>query len=333
MRVSANDQTMTNNVLYYPYIRVPQNAWFLRVLLYWDSVGSIVPYSYLHNPQKLGKYMRELVAEGLVKQIIPSDHIHKIPHFSEVFIDTATQYKSKLERNNMALDDLPTSRIHIDKLDSIGDELCDMKLAKLDKYPWFLVKSDLANMFMAYLAGTLSCLPEIKSRPITDTIQQLNIYHTLRTDRNIILDKLLPSPQRNLTALEIAQFKSKNQKYLAKFRNKIELFIIEASAITNEEMRKEMVGRFISGSKDDIDNIVSAMESQGWVDIIFGSLLSYGGAGLTYLEAIKSANLLGAIAAAFGVGMAINTTFQEIRSTRLLGDSYFAYAFLAGSKL
>lgn len=34
---------MARKVLYFPYISVPESAWFTRVLLYWDEVGSIVP--------------------------------------------------------------------------------------------------------------------------------------------------------------------------------------------------------------------------------------------------------------------------------------------------
>jgi hypothetical protein len=34
---------MADAVIYFPYIRVPDNEWFTRVLLYWDQLGTIVP--------------------------------------------------------------------------------------------------------------------------------------------------------------------------------------------------------------------------------------------------------------------------------------------------
>ena len=32
--------------IYYPYIKVPNSAWFTRTLLYWDEVGAIVRVSH-----------------------------------------------------------------------------------------------------------------------------------------------------------------------------------------------------------------------------------------------------------------------------------------------
>jgi hypothetical protein len=55
---------MADKVLYFPYIRVPDSEWFTQVLLYWDEVGSIVPYEYVYSPEKLGPHMRELVQLG-----------------------------------------------------------------------------------------------------------------------------------------------------------------------------------------------------------------------------------------------------------------------------
>jgi hypothetical protein len=74
---------MVDKVLYFPYIRVPGNEWFTRVLLYWDEVGSIVPSEYIYRPESLGTYMRELVQAQLVRQVLPGDYIPKIPKFKE----------------------------------------------------------------------------------------------------------------------------------------------------------------------------------------------------------------------------------------------------------
>ena len=35
-----------NNVLYYPYVNLPESAWLIRMLLYYDKVGTITPPSY-----------------------------------------------------------------------------------------------------------------------------------------------------------------------------------------------------------------------------------------------------------------------------------------------
>ncbi|HHT9131146.1 MAG TPA: hypothetical protein ACFYED_01530 [Candidatus Tripitaka californicus] len=78
---------MADKVLYFPYIRVPENEWFTRVLLYWDEIGSIVPSEYIYRPEALGNYMIELLQSGLVRQVFPGDYTHKIPKFEEAFLE------------------------------------------------------------------------------------------------------------------------------------------------------------------------------------------------------------------------------------------------------
>src|SRR5687767_12820338 len=77
---------MRNNVLYFPYISVPSSTWFTRTLLYWDTVGSIVPYDYIVNPDMHDEYTRSLVQANLVTQVIPGEHLYRIPQFTESFI-------------------------------------------------------------------------------------------------------------------------------------------------------------------------------------------------------------------------------------------------------
>jgi hypothetical protein len=61
-----------DGVIYYPYIRLPESAWFSRAVLYWDSVATIVPDQWIADPDKLEPYTRELVQLGVVTQLLPS---------------------------------------------------------------------------------------------------------------------------------------------------------------------------------------------------------------------------------------------------------------------
>lgn len=320
---------MTENVLYFPYIRVPDNAWFTRVLLYWDSVGSIVPYEYTYHPERLGSHMLSLLTEGLVKQIIPGQHTYKVPNFVDAFIDSAERHKRRLKITKDSLSKLPTFRVHIEKLDDIGNKLCQMGLAREASYPWYEIEARLANQFMAYLAGVLSSLPEVKSRPITDEQAQLNIYESSDQYRGIILENLLPSPSGGVTPTALSHFKSKNQNQLLKFRNEIESFILQVASVSDKRLRDEMLNRFVVKAKVDIDAIVEAMASQGWAKISFGRFLSYAVAGATLTDAIATGGLLTTIAAAFGVGASAYTTYQETKLPEGVKDSYAAYAALA----
>ncbi len=320
---------MTNNVLYYPYIRVPNNDWFTRVLLYWDTVGSIVPYEYISNPEALGPHMRSLLTEELVKQVIPGYHIHKAPNFTDAFVQRAETFRAQHNLEPGSLANLPTFRIHMEKLGDIGDELCKMGLARQSDYPWYDIESRLADIFMAYLAGVLSNIPEVDSRPITDTSDQLSLYESPEMIRTLVLDDLLPAPSGGVPASDLSRFKSKNKKFLIKFRSQIESFIIQAGSIPELTTRKEMVNHFLTSAKVEIDNIVDAMKTQGWTKISTGRFFTYTAAGVALADAIATGGLLTTIAAAFGTAASVYTTYRETKLPDAFQNSFVAYAALA----
>ena len=129
-----------DKVIYFPYINVPKNRWFAHVLLYWNEVGSIVPYGYINNPEKLRPHMREFVKAGLVKQVIPGRYVRCIPQFKEAFLELINNHEIIKERISRKLNTLRTIRIHMEKLDDLADDLCDMGLADQRVYPWFVGK-------------------------------------------------------------------------------------------------------------------------------------------------------------------------------------------------
>src|SRR6267142_2010262 len=204
---------MADKVLYFPYIRVPDSEWFTQVLLYWDEVGSIVPYEYVHSPEKLGSHMKDLVQVGLVKQIFPNEHVGNIPRFTEAFLEYIDRADFPIKPNSIELASTETSQIHIEKLNKIANGLVDRGLAKLDHDPWFNVERTVADQFMAYLAGVLSETDDLKSVPITDQERSLVNFslpsaekydwkQKLSELRPFILQDLLPVPSGGVGAEE-----------------------------------------------------------------------------------------------------------------------------------
>ena len=61
------------NLLYYPYINIPRTDWSTRSLLYYETVGSIVPQNYFYEPENYEPFMRELVQNELVIPINPME--------------------------------------------------------------------------------------------------------------------------------------------------------------------------------------------------------------------------------------------------------------------
>lgn len=154
-----------SRALYYPYIKVPKGPWFTRLLLYWDKVGAIVPYEYIEDPDKLGPYMVGLVRERLVEQIIPGQYLGRIKNFKRAFlqyIDTK-DFKAKYRSS--------WPQVHMEKLQRVGDELCNRGLARKvgrEYSPWYRVEPRTAAMFMAYLAAVLGQITEEEFFPISE---------------------------------------------------------------------------------------------------------------------------------------------------------------------
>jgi hypothetical protein len=129
-----------NNVLYFPYISVPNSAWFTRILLYWDSVSSIAPLDFWEEPGKLTAHMRSLVRVGLVRQVHPGGYIYDIPGFDDEFLSFLEGLDSELDVRRSRFNDGTRFRIHAEKMGSIPDALVAMSLAEEDGYPWFQVE-------------------------------------------------------------------------------------------------------------------------------------------------------------------------------------------------
>ncbi len=122
---------MTNGVLYFPYIRVPESPWFTRVLLYWDQVGSIVPAEFVSTPEKLGSYMQELVQVELVKQVFPDHYVYDIPNFARVFLELIDSNPAIRNAQRADHRNWETTQIHIAKFGKeLASQLCKRNLAK-----------------------------------------------------------------------------------------------------------------------------------------------------------------------------------------------------------
>lgn len=320
---------MSSNVLYYPFIRVPESDWFTRILLYWDSVASIVPYEYTQQPERLGAYMQSLLTEGLVRQVIPRDYLHRVRSFADAFIEFAESYRKSLRVTESRRRNLPTYRVHIEKLDNIAERLCQMGLARRAEYPWYDIEARLAAQFMAYLAGVLSKVPEFNSQPITDQKSQVGLYESPDTTRTIVVERLLPAPSGGIRVADLALFKSKHTALLRRFRNRIESFILQVGAVPSLRQRKQIVDAFIREAKDEIDVIVDAMQTQGWKRITVARFLSYTAGGAALADAIATGGLLSIIAGAFGIGGAAYTTVGEHGVPDAFQGSFVAYAAIA----
>ncbi len=267
---------MKNKALYYPYINLPKKEWTFKTLLYWDSLLSIVPSSYIYNPEELEPFMLELVKEGLVEQVFPVDHLHKVKNYDEIFLNYIEEKYIKSKRKLSG----EYSKIHMEKLNSISNELIKMNLAiEADSYPWVLVEKNVANDFMIYLANTLAGIND--AIPVSDKIGNAKLYDKQKsfyankkhkTIHNTILDAVLPYPDEKLSISEIVRFKENHGELLPEFRKFIDKKSYKLSIIKGREYREEKIKEVIDDIREESLKIQDAMKSR-FQKIAFGSIL------------------------------------------------------------
>lgn len=317
-----------SRALYYPYIRVPKSPWFTRVLLYWDKVGAIVPYDYIQNPDKLGRYMVGLVREQLVEQIIPGQYLWQVKNFKFAFLQyiDAQDFKAKYSGS--------WPKVHMEKLQEIGDELCKRGLAKKQgtKYsPWYKVEPRTAARFMTYLASVLGQIGEEKFYPITEASEGLSpfINESARLQfrtRKIILEAILPAPSREIEPARLSDFKAAHKKELRRFRLEVEDKISELSSIARKRDRDRRTRDIVKYLRAEVDELANRMsEEKKWPKIGFADFCAVVGSGVSAWKAVLDQDF------AFGLtGVAVSlapAVYNAFRGSEFqLADQPLAYA-------
>src|SRR4051812_20592192 len=68
-------------------MRAPADAWFTRVLLYWDRVGLIVPGRMAQDVRRVGLYTAQLIQQRLLLPITPDGEVGFVGSYLQPFID------------------------------------------------------------------------------------------------------------------------------------------------------------------------------------------------------------------------------------------------------
>jgi hypothetical protein len=291
---------MMTGLLYFPYISIPDTPWLTRSLLYWDEVGSIVPYDYIHVPENLTPFMRDLVASQLVRQVFPEQYTWQIHDFEDSFIaylERDPQFAKLLEavRKGKAFRTRP---IHIEKLAGLMRRLIRLGVARRGSGPWVDVHEVVAEKFMAYLAMIIGVMTDLQ--PASDQLSGLK-HVALRgskkpswspvrdSERTLILRDVLPVPDQIPNVDSLLRFKQDNGPLLRNFRTQVEHFLLdlEASPKPQRAARKRL---FLQSVADEKKHIEELIRRQRWSIFGLGSLASLGSAGVTFIQAFASGN-------------------------------------------
>jgi len=327
-----------NKILYYPYINVPRTEWTLRTLLYYESIGSIVPQEYFYNPERhYEPFMLELVRNELVVPINPITVLERPWQVSEQFLKYIEKNNIRLERarlnfslgrdSQIHLDKFKGARIHSDKFDeNILHHLEQLGLARRGKDRWYDVESKTANHLMKFLATIISS--KLEMLPTTDYVKPAFFRRPAinqHRKRETILSNLIPFPEE-INLKKVKKFKEKHFDLLDVFKNKVELIVLDPNIIEGTDLFNEKV-RELQFRKEELS---ARMNESQFGNIIFGTVCGIIGA----VKGLASAETTGAIIGAFpGFASAIHSALKFERAENVFDQSGLKYLALADKRL
>lgn len=327
---------MTDNILYYPYISLPENIWTYRALLYYDNLGVIIPNSYIRNPEEHSKEMLNLIRANLVDQIRPIDYTDDLEEFKDGFLDELLSPKRRvdLKRNSFRLGNF--SRIHVEKFDKgLMRALVELGLARQgDDWAWWDVESQTAFMLMTYLASIISIRDN--RLPITDSISNENRFTSINkrnTDklqlRNRILNEILPLPSK-ISINKLENFKGKYLNELRTFRRSVESLIIELNKYNKDDGDfDELYKLKIEEITERKNFLTGQMKKPSFGKIVFGTLSTISASGYAIVDTPVE-KLIWVLPSLVSAAYTVVTSYQN---SVLLKKEDFRYLALVDKKL
>jgi len=320
--------------LYYPYIRVPEDAWFTRVLLYWDGVGTILPQSLAGSASVVGSYTSTLIDAGLVQPVWPAEDILRIDGFAERFfaiIDADDEIRRMGER---PVEHGAAGQIHEEKFtDEIFRGLHERGLGeRSEDSSWWKIESRTAGIYMAYLAASLGALEHLRMDPVSDSTAlfvpapESAVAHA-EALRLGLLEAVLPGPAQPVSVEEVVSFKEAHADELTAFRTVIESELMRIAVIDDEEARTREKSLTEDRLRQQVDEIAAEMHRRRWPKVVFGTI-----AGLASIAATATAAVgTGGVALAFAAPGVISGAYAAVEGfpRRQTSTSPLAFAALA----
>lgn len=218
---------MKRTILYYPTIQIKSSKWIKQTILYWDCIGSIVPYDFL-----IPKYCRE-------DMLILHDHdAYRAYHPEEVVRHKNNELAQEFEviRKSPEFQSLKSEHVFEKRdfriyLPKVGDDLAELLLSSgaVDREDeWLLFTQREGMLYMSLLAKYLSDKDQHSSTiPGTDWGGYQTLAYAIPSSGTLIptlslkIHKVLPMPREDVSLKEILAFKEKRRDELLEFRKLI----------------------------------------------------------------------------------------------------------------
>jgi hypothetical protein len=329
---------LMENLLYYPYINLPRTDWTIRTLLYYQSIGSIVPQEYFYNPDgKYEPFMLQLMQASLVKPINPMDVLDRPWEVTKPFIEHISKNKEKIEKaqhrfrqgkfGSIHSDKFRTARIHADKFDeNIFYSLQQLGLAEPGQGQWYSVETKTADQLMKFLATLIGF--KTNRLPTTDYIRPRFYKPTFITQqkkRETILTRLIPFPEQ-LDLNKVLRFKETHHGILEAFRNRVEIIVLDPSIEEGTQLFDEKVQELEIRKQE----LSAKMNESQLGNIIFGTVCGIIGA----FQGLATANTTSAFFGGLpGFATAIHSALKIENAEKVFDQSGLKYLALADKRL
>lgn len=316
---------MSDKILYFPYINVPNNLWTSRSLLYWDSITSIVPTNY--NRDELTPFMDEAINKGLINMANPYEYICQIPAFDNSFLSLLDSPDFKMTEKRENFQKYKTE-LHTQKFGTrILDELVREGIAIKKNYDWYLVEPYTARLFMLYLASLIASIGDFT--PATDNQNNLVFSLNHKDNKEIIKGKfindLIPYPI-DLDLSKLLDFREKYHNQLNQFKDKIEDLSIVIANIEDERYRDDLYNIKLKEINTLKDEIFLNLKNAKFKAISKSNVLSFAGGVATM--AVSGGNPLGIMAGLLTAGASINAGMENYRN-QIATNINKSYSYLA----
>jgi hypothetical protein len=328
------------DLLYYPYINLPRTDWTLRTLLYYESVGSIVPDQYFYHPDNYEPFMLELVQNRLVVPINPMEVLDNPWEVTKPFIEHIEKNEKSIKRMQKWVSSskipmiihedkfsVPIARIHQDKFhNEIFYSLMDMGLATPEDGGWYAVEKKTADLMMKFLATVVGSKNNML--PTTDKIVPIFYKRKIAEEqekRQTILKHLIPMPQE-IDLNRLIAFKERHIDLLDAFKTKIEILVHDPSLLKGTELFNLKV-RELEQRRDEL---TAKMNESQFGNIIFGTVCGL----ISAATGLAAAGTWGAIAGAFpGFANAVHSALQIESPEKVFDQTGLKYLALADKRL
>ncbi len=327
-----------DKLLYFPYINLPETDWTVRTLLYYETIGTIVPQEYFYSPERnFEPFMLELIRSELVVPINPIEVLEKPWEVSKPFIKFLKKNEKRLIKKRESfqlgrtgkihIGKFSPARIHADKFDGeIFYQLEQLGLAERDNEQWYSVEKNTANHLMNYLATIIST--KLEMLPTTDKFKKS--YYGYKDivenkKRQTILSNLIPFPEE-IDLNKILRFKEKHSDLLKDFKNKVEQLVLDENLINGTDLFKLKIEE-LRIRKDELSKKMNESQIQ---NIIFGSACGIVGA----VQGLSTEETTGALIGALpGFVSAVHSALKIEKAENLFDQSGMKYLALVDKRI